>query len=1032
MIFYYLTGILLFLWLYILWSRREFYKLIFKLPGPLGYPIVGMAHHLIKREEILQVLEAEEQKYGRTFFSWLGPFPFLVIGDPQIAQDILTSPHCVNKSFLYKAVDDGTGKGLFSLANPKWNSHRRLLNPAFGHKVLLNFIPVFNQEVNKLLQNLDMFLTEEIDLTKIFPNFTLKIAALTTMGDTLPSDGSNHFNEGLLSCYKCVQESVAKMCFSPWLNFRAFNWLWKNNSSYTEAKSEIRNYIRKLIIGKTKDELENSEHKSTLDPNIFINRAIDLVRKGHFDWQNVEDECKIIVFGAFETTSNTIVYILTMLAMFPQYQEEVYEEVKSIFSSKDDDEVSYDEIQQMVYLDMVINETMRVMAPVPLVARQTEHEVRLSNGVVIPKGLQVAIDIFNMHRRTDIWGPEAHIFNPDNFLPANLNDKHPYAFIPFTKGIRNCIGWKYALLSIKVTIAKLIWKFRFTTSFEYQRLHFVEDITIKLKEIPLFRIYERNKCLIKHIVKKIKEIDSYKSVQRSHNLHAMEGLSVLFLCLCGVVSAFAIYFVYFKRDRYHLITSQLPTVKGLPFLGIAYKLMPMEKLLYVLESYFAKFESWSYCAWIGPQPFLVTVDLEMIKEILTSNIFLEKSSTMYSFIDKAIPNGIVTSPVEKWKHNRKLMNTAFTHKAITNFIPIFTERTQALVDKINGCVGKGECKVSEIIKHTFLDMALETTMGMGLYRGQEQHDEIVYGFNYMLEQVATGAMLSAINAGFLACTPKYYRTQGSIKYYIERLIKDKRKAKKATVDNMAFDCREKYEEGNIKKNADAFIDRALNFQARGLFDQNDVINETKTIIAGSFDTVSTQIFSILIMLAMHPEVQEKLYEETKHTIAQQDAPVDYEYLKKLLYMDMVIKETLRLMPSIPVIGREAIKDATVNGIHLPEGMQIMIPIFILHRRKDLWGPLANSFNPDNFLSENVSKRHPYAYMPFSKGSRNCIGWLYADIVLRVMLLGLIRNFRFSTTFRYENLVFADHISLRYVEEPKLQIYRRNIDLQKKN
>ncbi|XP_054747586.1 probable cytochrome P450 313a4 [Anastrepha obliqua] len=494
MIFYYLTGSLLFLWLYILWSRREFYKLIFKLPGPLGYPIVGMGHRLLNREEILQVFETEEQKFGRTFFSWLGPFPFLVVGDPQIAQDILTSPHCVNKSIIYKALDDGTGKGLFSLANPKWNSHRRLLNPAFGHKVLLNFIPVFNQEVNKLLQNLDMFLTEEIDLTKIFPDFTLKIAALTTMGDTLPSDGSNHFNEGLLSCYKCVQESMAEMCFSPWLNFRAFNWLWKNNSSYTEAKSEIRNYIRKLIIGKTKDELENSENRSTLDPNIFINRAIDLTRKGHFDWQNVEDECNVIVFGAFETTSNTVVYILTMLAMFPQYQQKVYEEVMSIFSSKDDDEVSYDEIQQMVYLDMVINETMRVMAPVPLVARQTEHEVRLSNGVVIPKGLQVAIDIFNMHRRTDIWGPEAHIFNPENFLPSNLNDKHPYAFIPFTKGIRNCIGWKYALLSMKVTIAKLIWKFRFTTSFEYQRLHFVEDITIKLKEIPLFRIYERNKC----------------------------------------------------------------------------------------------------------------------------------------------------------------------------------------------------------------------------------------------------------------------------------------------------------------------------------------------------------------------------------------------------------------------------------------------------------------------------------------------------------------------------------------------------------
>lgn len=131
---------------------------------------------------------------------------------------------------------------------------------------------------------------------------------------------------------------------------------------------------------------------------------------------------------------------MMLLAMFPQYQDKVFDEVCSIFSSKDDNEVTYSDTQQMFYLDMVINETMRVMAPVPLVARQTEQEVRLSNDIVIPKGLQVAIDIFNMHRRTDIWGHEAHIFNPDNFLPSNLDGKHPYAFIPFTKGIRNCIG----------------------------------------------------------------------------------------------------------------------------------------------------------------------------------------------------------------------------------------------------------------------------------------------------------------------------------------------------------------------------------------------------------------------------------------------------------------------------------------------------------------------------------------------------------------------------------------------------------------
>ncbi|XP_039947883.1 probable cytochrome P450 313a4 [Bactrocera tryoni] len=518
-------------------------------------------------------------------------------------------------------------------------------------------------------------------------------------------------------------------------------------------------------------------------------------------------------------------------------------------------------------------------------------------------------------------------------------------------------------------------------------------------------------------------------MQVKENVVSFQGFKIL-LYLCGILCLILIYVKYFKRNRYYIITSQLPTVRGFPFLGIAYKLIPMKKFLYILESYFIKFKSWNYFAWIGPQPFLVTVDLDMIKEILTSNRFINKSATMYSAIDNAIPKGLITSPGEKWKHNRKLMNSTFTHKTIIKFIPIFKDGAQALVERLNNNVGNGECEVFEIIKRTFLDMAMETTMGVGLYKGNDNHNEMIRGFNYMLEQVANGAMFSTLKVGFLTYTPRYYKTKQLIKDYIETLIEDKRKANDGTIDSKNMNVTS--EEVDIKKDADIFINRALNFQDQSLFQHADVLNETQTVIAGSFDTVSTQIYSILIMLAMHPNIQQRLFEETEEIISVENMSIEYEQLKQFSYMDLVIKETLRLMPSIPIIGREAVKDVTLNGINVPKGLQVMIPIFILHRRTDLWGPLAHSFNPDNFLPENNCKRHPWAYIPFSKGSRNCIGWHYAEVVLRVMLLSLIRNFKFTTSFRYEDLIFSDHISLRYVEEPKLQICRRNEFLERIN
>lgn len=72
--------------------------------------------------DILAVFKEEEQKFGQTFLSWLGPYPFLVVCDPQVAQDILTSPHCINKSFIYSALDDGAGRGLFSLPSKYYNN----------------------------------------------------------------------------------------------------------------------------------------------------------------------------------------------------------------------------------------------------------------------------------------------------------------------------------------------------------------------------------------------------------------------------------------------------------------------------------------------------------------------------------------------------------------------------------------------------------------------------------------------------------------------------------------------------------------------------------------------------------------------------------------------------------------------------------------------------------------------------------------------------------------------------------------------
>lgn len=141
------------------------------------------------------------------------------------------------------------------------------------------------------------------------------------------------------------------------------------------------------------------------DKNLFLNLVTDLMRRGVFTLKNVEDESNIIVFGAFETTANAVYYTLMLLAMFPEYQERAFEEIKTIFPNTGDFDVSYADTQQMVYLDLDPQRIHESNTPVPVVSRQTSQDLKLSNGIVVPKGVQIAIDIYHMHRskRSGVW-----------------------------------------------------------------------------------------------------------------------------------------------------------------------------------------------------------------------------------------------------------------------------------------------------------------------------------------------------------------------------------------------------------------------------------------------------------------------------------------------------------------------------------------------------------------------------------------------------------------------------------------------------
>merc|ERR1719273_1268493 len=107
------------------------------------------------------------------------------------------------------------------------------------------------------------------------------------------------------------------------------------------------------------------------------------------------------------------------------------------------------------------------------------------------------------------------------------------------------------------------------------------------------------------------------------------------------------------------------------------------------------------------------------------------------------------------------------------------------------------------------------------------------------------------------------------------------------------------------------------------------------------------------------------------------------------YLECCIKEALRLYPSVPIIGRDIEKDTYIDGQMVPKGTCVIVFVHNLHRNPIIWDK-PEEFIPERFLES--SKRHPYAYVPFSAGPRNCIGQRFAMMEEKTILSHVLRRF----------------------------------------
>ncbi|XP_073828468.1 probable cytochrome P450 313a4 [Musca autumnalis] len=485
------------LWAYHRWNHRRIFEFAKKVPSHKLQMIFGLGP-ILTPKTITQKLIENCQKLGHNFIHYVGPYPQFVTGDPETVQDILTSRLVLNKGkVMYMGLDHGLGNGLLSMPATQWKHHRKLMDAGFKFSKLLEFVSVFNKKIKRLFAEMDGcdIMEDSYNILVYCREFTLSTTAETMLGRDLDKSAdirSKDYAEHMAS----IMEYISDITFNVLYQSKEI----LNLADLTIFKKErkILDFFRKEVDSTYRYNSNELPH----DPQYLENFDCNVAKYVNENIQNnVLDKDLAVtsmmhLFGAgFETTSSTIYFIILMLAMHPEYQAKAYAEICDLLPDKNDDgefEMTYEHITQLSYLDMFVKETMRLFPTVPLIARTiVGGDFKLSNGVVIPDKLDVFLNIYNLHRNKDVWGPDADKFNPDNFLPSKAEKRHPYAFIPFAKGLRFCIGMRYAEMSIRVAAAKLIKRYKFSTTAKVEDLVFENRVSLQLASFPPLTIERR-------------------------------------------------------------------------------------------------------------------------------------------------------------------------------------------------------------------------------------------------------------------------------------------------------------------------------------------------------------------------------------------------------------------------------------------------------------------------------------------------------------------------------------------------------------
>ncbi|KAI5641922.1 cytochrome p450 domain-containing protein [Phthorimaea operculella] len=366
----------------------------------------------------------------------------------------------------------------------------------------------------------------------------------------------------------------------------------------------------------------------------------------------------------------------------------------------------------------------------------------------------------------------------------------------------------------------------------------------------------------------------------------------------------------------------------------------------------------------------------------------------------------------RWKVHRRLLTPAFHFNILQNFFQVFLKNDKILVKTLRA-TGKGtNISLFPIIALNALDNVTESIMGVSVNAQNNTESEYIKALGKMNDVLATRIrdVFASQDALFnLMPIKKIHDSALQVLHKSSRdVIATRRKEleknniTQLNIENdhaeisylLLYDWVSQSSNDPMNpgiKNRHAFLDLLLLAEVDGQrIDDEHIREEVDTFMFEGHDTTTTGIVFTLYCLSKFRDTQEKVFEEQKAIFGGDfNRDPTFSEMQKMKYLDLVIKESMRMFSPVPGIQRFITEDTELAGVRVPKNTTCLVNIYSLHRNPKVWeNPME--FRPERF--ENPLK-DPFAFLAFSAGARNCMGQKFAMLEMKTTISAIVRNFK---------------------------------------